>query len=64
MNIISGRFTYQFNRPGIYYYWSGYVDSSQQIALRGVVEVLDSPNERIASIQVKVNGQIGKYTKN
>jgi predicted RNA binding protein with dsRBD fold (UPF0201 family) len=36
------------------------VDSSQQIALRGVIEVLDESNERMASIEVKVNGQTGK----
>ena len=49
-----GSFTYQFNTPGIYYYWSGLVDSNT-ISFRGIVEVIDG-NDKELEINVKLNG--------
>lgn len=51
-----GTFKYQFHTPGIYYYWSGFVDINQQIFFRGVVEVLDGTNlEKEFEIDLKLN---------
>ncbi|CAF0710276.1 unnamed protein product [Brachionus calyciflorus] len=51
-----GSYTYQFQVPGIYYYWSGYVDLSQVISFRGVIEVLDKTIDKELEIDVTLNG--------
>lgn len=50
-----GSFSYEFNQPGTYYYWSGYVEESQQITFRGVVSVLDSFDKQL-EVDVQLNG--------
>ena len=50
-----GRYSYKFNKPGIYHYWSGYVESSKIINFRGIIEVVD-PTDKEVEINVKVNG--------
>ena len=48
-------YSYQFNKPGIYYYWSGYVDSDQSISFRGVVEVKETVDDKEYQIDVRTN---------
>lgn len=50
-----GSFSYQFNQPGIYHYWSGYVENSQQITFRGVINVVDSFDKEL-EVNVQLNG--------
>ena len=50
-----GSFTKQFNIPGTFHYWSGYVEDSDQITFRGVVIVLDSMDKEL-EVNVKLNG--------
>ena len=54
-----GSYSYQFNQPGVYHYWSGYVDSNQAVTLRGVVYVSDEIDEKYLEIDVSVNGISG-----
>ena len=54
----SGSFQYQFNSLGTFYYWSGFVDSNGQIALRGVINVQESQDVDLA-ISVSVGGVQG-----
>lgn len=54
-----GSYEFQFNKPGVFYYWSGYVESSEQITFRGVVEVLDSVDKEL-EINVNLNGFNGE----
>lgn len=51
----TGSFQYQFNQPGVYYYWSGYVENSDQITFRGVV-VVQSSSDKMLTINVTTNG--------
>lgn len=55
-----GSFQYQFNQPGTYYYWSGFVESSDQIMLKGVVVVQNSV-DKLLTIGVSLNGLNGMY---
>lgn len=50
----SGTFQYQFNTLGTFYYWSGFVDSNGQIALRGVINVQDSQD-----VDLPINLSVG-----
>ncbi len=43
----AGSFTFQFNQPGVYYYSSGFVEVTNQIFFRGVVEVVDSQDKEL-----------------
>jgi len=54
-------FSYQFNKPGIYYYWSGYVDPNQSISFRGVVEVKETVDDKEYEIDVKTNNIKGIF---
>lgn len=38
----TGSFEFQFNQAGTFHYWSGYVESSEQITFRGIIVVKDS----------------------
>ena len=51
----TGSYLVQFNQPGVYYYWSGYVEDSEQITFRGVVEVVDSIDKEL-ELNVNLNG--------
>lgn len=55
----SGAFEYQFNVPGVYHYWTRYVEFSNTITLRGVVTVLDSVDKEL-ELSVRVNGYRGE----
>nr|XP_055075555.1 fibrocystin-L-like [Misgurnus anguillicaudatus] len=50
-----GFFGYRFTSPGVYYYSSGYIDSSNQKTLQGVVTVRPL-EERTVELQVSVAG--------
>ena len=52
----SGSFSYQFNQPGTYNYWSGYVESSNMVQFRGVVQVSNSSN-----IELDINVSLNKF---
>lgn len=56
----SGTFQHQFNQPGIYYYWSGFVESTKVISFRGVVEVVASSDKEL-ELTVRLNEIKGKY---
>ena len=49
-----GSFVFQFNTPGIFHYWSGYINS-QKYSLRGIIEVLDFADKKL-DIDVLTNG--------
>ncbi len=55
-----GRFSYQFNKPGVYYYWSGYVESTGSIDFRGIVHVGSSSDKEL-TVDVSLNGFSGKF---
>jgi hypothetical protein len=59
----TGSYSFQFDKAGTYYYWSGYVESSQQIVLRGVVVVLDSFDKEL-EVFVSLNEFQGNQNKN
>lgn len=50
----SGSFVYQFNQAGLYYYWSGYVEYSNQITFRGVIQVDDTFDKEL-ELNVNIN---------
>ncbi|ROL45843.1 Fibrocystin-L [Anabarilius grahami] len=50
-----GFFAYRFTSPGVYYYSSGYIDSSNQKTLQGVVTVMPL-KESTVGLQVFVTG--------
>jgi hypothetical protein len=54
----SGSFLYQFNIPGIFYYWSTFVDGNQ-ISLRGIIEVKSALIDKDLSISLTLNGISG-----
>ena len=49
----SGGYKHQFTRPGIYYYWSGPVDSTGIIVMRGKVNVTETFSQ-IENVTVRV----------
>jgi hypothetical protein len=51
----SGTYRYQFNKPGMYYYWSGFVDPSQTISFRGIIFVNDTTPNRELEINISLN---------
>ncbi|XP_076157842.1 PKHD1 like 1, tandem duplicate 1 [Alosa pseudoharengus] len=51
----SGFFRYQFTSPGVYYYSSGFVDSTDEKSLQGVVTVRDVEESR-PELHVTVGG--------
>lgn len=57
-----GSFKYQFHQPGIYHYWSGFVDVNQRIFFRGVIEVQDETNlNKEFEIDLKLNEITGLF---
>ncbi|KAK5854667.1 hypothetical protein PBY51_004842 [Eleginops maclovinus] len=50
-----GSFSYRFTAPGVYYYSSGYIDSSNSIRLQGVVKVEARP-KKSSTVSVSVGG--------
>ena len=51
---------YQFNKIGIFYYWSGYVNP-QQISFRGVVKV-ESGVDKQFDLKVTLDGREANLT--
>lgn len=49
-----GKFDHQFNAPGVFHYWSGFVDASEKISFRGVINVVDSVDKEM-EVDVRVN---------
>ena len=52
----SGSFLYQFDKPGTYYFSSGFVDQYDVVELKGKV-VVEPASSMIVNIGVKVNGK-------
>lgn len=59
----SGSFTYQFNKPGTYHYWSGYVDTARTLSFRGVIVVYDKIDDVVQEVNVQINNINGKPRK-
>lgn len=51
----SGSFTFQFNKPGTYFYWSGYIEQSKVVNFHGVIVVLDVDEVKNLEIEVTQN---------
>ncbi|XP_030644362.1 PKHD1 like 1, tandem duplicate 1 [Chanos chanos] len=51
----TGRFSYQFTVPGVYYYSSGFIDEANQRVLQGVVNVR-AVDQRSSGLDVSVRG--------
>lgn len=51
----TGSFSFQFNKPGTYYYWSGYIEQSRVINFHGVIVVSDIDQEKDYEIEVFQN---------
>jgi len=43
----TGSFTFQFNQPGVFYYWSDVVDATGLVSFRGSVEVTTSVDKAL-----------------
>lgn len=56
-----GSYEYQFNQAGLFFYWSGSVESSGQIFFRGVISVVDS-SDKTLELNVSLNGFYGMLT--
>ena len=41
-----GNFTFQFNKPGVFFYWSGYINADKD-SFRGVIQVNDTNDEQL-----------------
>ena len=54
-----GSFTYQFQSPGTYYYYTPPVDSTGLITMRGVITVV-AAQPRTLTAQASSNGYTGK----
>jgi hypothetical protein len=54
-----GTFSYQFQTPGTYYYWSTPVDQSGQISLRGVINVVAAQPQTL-TVQVTSQSVTGE----
>lgn len=52
-----GSYVFQFNKPGIFHYWSGYVNF-KNISFRGTIQVQDS-SDKLLDIEVLTNGYKG-----
>lgn len=50
-----GAFSFQFNNPGTYYYWSGYIEQSRVINFHGTIVVSDVDEEKDFEIEVSQN---------
>ena len=50
-----GTFQFQFNEPGTYYYWSGFIEPSNVVHFRGVVVVKDEKEIKNLELQVTQN---------
>ena len=50
---------YQFNNPGTFYYWSGFINT-QQFSFRGVIKVVNTV-EKAFDVNVTVNGFRGNF---
>ncbi len=50
-----GSYTFQFNQAGTYHYWSGYVETSNQIIFRGIIEVVATADKHL-KLDVNLNG--------
>lgn len=50
-----GSFSFQFNNPGTYYYWSGYIEQSKVVSFQGVIVVLDIDEVKNLEIEVTQN---------
>lgn len=56
----AGSFSYQFNVAGTYFYWSGFVDSTQTISFRGVI-VVEGETDKELEIDVTLSDIKGLY---
>ncbi|CAH1789358.1 unnamed protein product [Owenia fusiformis] len=55
-----GSFQHQFNTPGIYYYWSDFVDAQFSLIMRGTIRVLDR-SKYYGQVSIKLNGIEADY---
>ena len=55
----SGTFLYQFNKLGLFHYWSGYINNDK-FSFRGTVRVEDSLDKQL-DIDVETNGFKGFF---
>jgi len=51
----AGSFSWQFALPGVYYYWSGFVDAGERVSFRGVVQVLEAVDREL-EVDVTLSG--------
>lgn len=51
----SGSYTRQFNKVGTFHYWSGFVDTNQNIYMRGLV-IVERANDQELAINVTLGG--------
>ena len=56
-------YTYQFTTPGVYYYYSGEVDSRGSIVMRGAVHVF-SKESQMEDVVATVAGHEAVYYTN
>lgn len=54
---VDGSWSYDFLVPGTYFYSSGFIESTQSIALTGVIVVADTASEREVPVNVFVGNQ-------
>ena len=52
----SGSFTYQFERPGVYYFSSGTIDVAKRITMGGRV-VVSSLKTLVRDVKLKINSK-------
>ena len=53
----SGSFTQKFNRPGTYYFSSGFIDQNGLLDLKGMV-VVEPAQSTVVNVGVKVKGKV------
>lgn len=51
----TGSFTFQFNKPGTYHYWSGFIEQSKVLSFNGIIVVSDNDEEKDLEIEVSQN---------
>ena len=56
---LQGTFSFQFNSPGVYYYWSGFINN-QQFSFNGVIRVEDTA-DKLLDISINLNGTQGIF---
>ena len=61
MATATGSYSFQFNQPGVYHYWSGCVKATGQIEFRGIIEVQDLVDNQL-TVNMNLNGFTGIYT--